>query len=56
MRQVGLWLERASALGLGDVRKWALTDHMTREGLLGPERVCFPPALSGSHGSGFLII
>lgn len=26
----------------------ALTDHVTREGLLGPKRICFPPALSGS--------
>lgn len=41
MRQVHLWLERASALGLGDVSKWALTDHMTREGLLRPESL-FP--------------
>lgn len=26
----------------------ALADHMTMEGLLGPKRICFPPALSGS--------
>lgn len=26
----------------------ALADHMTTEGLLGPKRICFPPALSGS--------
>ena len=43
-----LWLEGASASGMGGVSEWALTDHMTREGLLGPERICFPPASSGS--------